>query len=360
MNLPIQKMSTSVSTTTTTRISNTDPIIKCLTVLPYQRIDDTITWYPVKIELNTNQAFEIKYRYSEFVQFSRKLHRQYSSITKNNLPILKKENKYYNFMKKGNQKYIDRQIELERFCEKLLQTLPAVVTCSEMFLSFFVEKQHQQTSTKTTSSSPPSSTLKRVFSIKTSTSQISVTNNKSLFEQPNRLKYDLADNGLSRPATITVSSISPLLPSQLHSSTISTTTTSNSSGCNSNRSSATSSMLFASSLSSDEDNNTIKFKVVYDCDNIVVIRVPRSTSLDQLRSQVIQKFALLHIDLPKNLSFTCKENARYSSASSIMYSDSLDSGVDCAVTLLSEEEHFINAMQTKWSSLPKVTLRCMV
>ncbi|CAO3639038.1 unnamed protein product [Mucor hiemalis] len=118
-------------------------------------------------------------------------------------------------------------------------------------------------------------------------------------------------------------------------------------------------MLFASSLSSDEDN-TIKLKVVYDWNNIVIIRVSRSTSLDQLRSQVIQKFALLHIDLPKNLSFTCKENARYSSASSIMYSDSLDFGADCAVTRISEDEHLTNAMQTKWSCLPKVTLRCMV
>lgn len=341
---------------------NTCPI-KQLTVQPYQRSNDTMTWYPIKIEFYTNQSFITKYTYSEFVQFSRQLHRQFdtSTMIKKSLPTIKKENYYYyTFLKKGNQKYIDRQLELEEFCKKLL-VLPAIITCSDLFLSFFSNYKHQQI---TTSSS--SSTLKRVFSIKNnsnSTHQITITNNKSLFQNSNPTKRfsissnkenDLTEIGLLSP-------LSPGTPQDQQHSRISMISTTTCGGGRSCRSSATSSMLFSSSLSSSsEEDLSIKLKIVYDCNNIVIIRVPRSISLDQLRIQVIQKFALLNIELPQEkLYFTCIENARYSSASSIIYSDSLDLGA-ASVTLITEDEQLFKAMQTKWSCLPKVTLRCIV
>ncbi|KAI8075767.1 hypothetical protein BDF21DRAFT_495238 [Thamnidium elegans] len=249
-----------------------------LFVQPYQRQNNTVTWYPIKIEWYTNQLVEMRYTYSNFVRFFRDIHNHYN--IKKSLTIIKKE---FQLLKKSNQKYIDRQLEIETFCNQLL-LLATNITCSDLFVSFF-------SSVKTSNYSM--STLKRVFSLKPSTT-INTTQQSFYTSLP------------SPPTSL---------------------------------------------LSSEEDD--IKFKIVYDYQNIIVIRANRNISLDQLRIQVIKKFSLLNIILPvEYLSFSYCENARYSSASSILCSDSAD-------TIISNEQH-LAAMRTKWSGLLKITLRCRV
>ncbi|GAA5811566.1 hypothetical protein MFLAVUS_005005 [Mucor flavus] len=258
--------------------TTTCPIVG-LYVQPYQRQNNTVTWYPIKIEWHTNQFVEMRYTYSDFVRFSRDIHHHYN--IKKSLTSIKKE---FQFLKKSNQKYIDRQLEIENFCNQLL-LLATNITCSDLFVSFF-------SSVKISNYSM--TTLKRIFSLKPPTTT----------------------------ATTTQSSFYTSLPSPP-----------------------------TSLLSSEEDD--IKFKIVYDYQNIIIIRVNRNISLDQLRIQVIQKFTLLDIILPvEHLSFSYCENARYSSASSILCSDAAD-------TIISNEQH-LAAMQTKWSGLLKITLRCIV
>lgn len=252
-----------------------------LHVQPYQRFNNSITWYPIKVEIYSNQCFELKYQYSDFIQFSRNLHQEYN--LKKTLTIIKKE---YNFLKKGNQKYIDRQLEIEKFCNKIL-LLPSTITCSNLFLDFFSRQQQKQKKNGY-------STLKRIFSTKSSPQQHSII------------------------------------------------------------SSNTSSILFNSSVcSTEEDSSMIKFKIVYDCNNIIIIRVKRTISFEKLVSQVIQKFALISIYLHDQLSFGFCENTRNSSASSIIYSDTLDN-------IIAKEYDLLISMESKWLTLDKVTLRCII
>lgn len=338
----------------------TSPITQ-LKLQPYQRQGST-TWYPLKIELyhSARQCFEIKYTYAEFSQFSKFLHQHYR-ISKRALPLLKKEHQFLQlFQKRGGrenlQKYIDRQIELEEFCEKLLK-LSTIITCSSLFLDFFsVERKQQLTTIESTSSSsslPINLTLKRVFSCKSP-----VLANK---QQKQQEKEDC----FSRYSTVTVANLSASSPFYFNykkGSMISTTTIDTFSNGTSKRSSTSdSSLLFPSSsfLSSEEEASTIKLKIVYDWCNIVIIRVPRSISLDQLRSRVIQKFALLNIQLPDQLTLLALTTKRCSSSSSssIICSDFLDPSL---VSLITEEQHLKTAMQTTWSGLQKVTLRCML
>lgn len=265
--------------------SSVNPVVG-LHVLPYQRFN-TITWYPIKVEVYSNPCFELKYEYSDFVRFSRILHQEYHLRKK--LTMIKKE---YNFLRKGNQKYIDRQLEIERFCNQIL-LLPSAITCSNLVIDFFSQQKP-----KPAPSINGYSTLKRVFSIKSSS------------------------------------------PSPPQLSIISSTT---------------SSILFNASVCSTEegfDQSTIKFKIIYDCNNIIIIRVKRNISFQSLVSQVIQKFALLSILLHGQLSFGFCENTRNSSASSIIYTD-FDH-------IIARQDDLLLNMESRWSALYKVTLRCII
>ncbi|KAG2202370.1 hypothetical protein INT47_008841 [Mucor saturninus] len=281
--------------------SSVDCPVVGLHVLPYQRFNNAITWYPIKVQI-ANQCFEMKFEYTDFVHFSRNLHQEYN--LKKTLTMIKKE---YNFLRKGNQKYIDRQLEIEKFCNQIL-LLPSSVTCSNLVLDFFSKQQQKP---------KPSirySTLKRVFSLKSSSSSSTIS----------------AGRAIEQTTTTPPPQLSII-------------------------SSATSSILFNASVCSSEevDPSMIKFKIVYDCNNIIIIRVKRTISFEKLVSQVIQKFALLSILLHEQLSFGFCENTRNSSASSIIYSDAPDH-------IIAKEHDLLLNMQSKWSALYKVTLRCII
>lgn len=289
------------------------------------------TWYPIQLKLNNNQTLHIKHQYADFIQFSLLIHQQFN-LTKAELPKIKKQ---HNFLKKGTQKYLERQCELQNFCQHLL-SLPTIVTCSQLVLLFF---------STTTAATAASSSIKRAFSLKSNKKQqhqvlteISNTFTKSLSISIDQHEQQCT----SRPNTQNINRSN-------RCSTTSTTSTSNSS------------ILFSSSLSSTDEDDSIKLKIIYNVQNIIIIRVSRSVSLDQLRSQVIQKFALINILLPDQLVLRTVDCARYSSGSgsSIICSVPADSDLS-ADTLISNEQDLSRAMLLKWNILQKVTLRCMV
>lgn len=318
--------------------------IKDITVQPYTKQQNG-TWYPIQLTLSNGHQFQVEHQYADFVQFSRLIHQQFS-LSRASLPKIKKQHTL--FKKGGAQKYIQRQCELQDFC-RLLLLQPSVVTCSPECLSFF-------SATPEASSTSVSTSLKRAFSLKS---------NKKQQQHP-----DLAE--MSQQAFARSLSIS--IGQHQHEHQLQQCTSrpniqninnrSNRCSTTSTTSTVSSSILFSSSLlsSSTEEDDTIKLKIIYDVQNIIIIRVARSVSLDQLRSQVIQKFALISIMLPDQLVLRTVDCARYSSGSgsSIACSAPADSDLDAADVLITNEHDLSRAMLLRWNALQKVTLRCVV
>ncbi|KAG0175375.1 hypothetical protein DFQ28_000949 [Apophysomyces sp. BC1034] len=96
----------------------------------------------------------------------------------------------------------------------------------------------------------------------------------------------------------------------------------------------------------------IKLKVIYDTDNIIVIQVPRSATLADLRSRIIKKFTDPSVHLQPEFALLYN-NARSSASSS--YSDS---NAGNAVMITSEDQ-LSYAMSHLWIRLDKVALRCV-
>lgn len=292
------------------------------------------TWYPIQLKLNNNQILHIKHQYADFIQFSLQIHQQFN-LKKSELPKIKKQ---HNFLKKGTQKYLERQCELQNFCQRLL-LLPTIVTCSQLVLLFF---------STTIATTTASSSIKRAFSLKSNKKQ-QQQQHQDLTEISNTFTKSLSMSIGQHEQQCTSRSNTQNINRSNRCSTTSTTSTSNSS------------ILFSSSLSSTDEDDSIKLKIIYNVQNIIIIRVSRSVSLDQLRSQIIQKFALINILLPDQLVLRTVDCARYSSGSgsSIICSVPADSDLS-ADTLISNEQDLSRAMLLKWNILQKVTLRCMV
>jgi hypothetical protein len=117
--------------------------------------------------------------------------------------------------------------------------------------------------------------------------------------------------------------------------------------------------------------STIKIKVIYDVDNIIVIQVPRSIALDDLRRRIAQKFSdpsmggRVHLDKQElvllfhdNSSSCC--SIATSSSTSTTRSSAANSDMVLPAVLINKEQDLKQIMHTKWSRLEKVTLRCIM
>ncbi|KAI9494454.1 hypothetical protein BDB00DRAFT_761904 [Zychaea mexicana] len=103
----------------------------------------------------------------------------------------------------------------------------------------------------------------------------------------------------------------------------------------------------------------IKIKVIYDVDNIIVIQVPRSITLTDLRARIAQKFSDPSISLPKDFVLLFNDTrSSASSSTSAASSFSVDSTSGTA-TLIAKEQDLANAMGSAWVRHEKVTLRCV-
>ncbi|ORX54511.1 hypothetical protein DM01DRAFT_1335645 [Hesseltinella vesiculosa] len=109
----------------------------------------------------------------------------------------------------------------------------------------------------------------------------------------------------------------------------------------------------------------IKLKVIYDVDNIVVVQIPRSTSLAALRTRLHDKFSTM-LDpsvkpLANDFMLLYNKGSRTSSASSLEQPVTSSSAIltsSAAITLISKEKHWDMALKS-WDPLDKVTLRCI-
>ncbi|KAI9486049.1 MAG: hypothetical protein EXX96DRAFT_547503 [Benjaminiella poitrasii] len=124
--------------------------------------------------------------------------------------------------------------------------------------------------------------------------------------------------------------------------------------------------LRASSLQSSQQRSTIKIKVIYDAHNIIVIQVPRTISLQDLRSRIAQKFSDPSIGSPiqvhhKELVLLFNDNGS-SYCSTVTCSSSSSSSTEIALPaiLIHKEQDLAHIMQTKWVRMNKVTLRCIM
>ncbi|KAI8890621.1 hypothetical protein K501DRAFT_281620 [Backusella circina FSU 941] len=271
-------------------------------MLPYCRFDQQI-YFTVQVE-TSNISYEIQRPYVDFLHFSRKLQQL---LPKNNkIPKLRRDH-IANLLKNNEQKYYNRQEDLNRFVQALLLHLPQSILESDMFLGFFSDMTEF----------PSPSKFKRVFSL-------------------GRNPKPVTDMQLSHFSTVNDS----CMRSNFQQSVISTA------------SSRSSTSTFASAHSLDEEDELIRFKIVYDSQNIVIIRVSRFISFETLRSIILQKFALLEIQLPESLTLMSTGNR--CSASSVCAAD-LD---PTTITLISTDEELQN-MQLKWSCRQKITLRCI-
>ncbi|KAG2223162.1 hypothetical protein INT45_011508 [Circinella minor] len=141
------------------------------------------------------------------------------------------------------------------------------------------------------------------------------------------------------------------------SSVISSTSTSSS--CYSRDSQSTCATSIAPSPTTSPTLRMIKIKIIYDVDNIIVIQVPRSITLTDLRSRIAQKFNDPTISLPKDFVLLFNDTrSSASSSTSAASSLSADSSSGTA-TLIAKEQDLSNAMGSIWVRHEKVTIRCV-
>ncbi|CEP18880.1 hypothetical protein [Parasitella parasitica] len=286
--------------------------IQQITIESYTR-QQNCTWYTIQLKLNNNLNVQIQHKDADFVQFSRSIHQQFK-LAKEHLIEIK--NQYIFLKKKGSLKFHERVWELQHFCQQLLM-LPDV-TCSESFLLFF---------STTTAITTVSNSIRRAFSI--------FSNKK---QQQQQHVAEICDV-FTRLNTI------QKIDNNNRCSTTSTTST------------TSSSVLCSSSLGTTDDEDTVKIKIIYDIENIIIIRVSRRVSLDELSSQVVQKFALLNIQFSDQLLLRTVDCAWYASGSgsSTICSVPADSGLSTDI-LIRDQQDLSRAMLSK----QKVTLRCVV
>lgn len=256
---------------------------------------ENTTWYPIRVQVYTNQTLDLHYQYSDFAHYAKRLHQEFQPyLKKHQLLKLQTNNKklnFYYYSSKNSQKYnIQRQVEIETFCKQLL-ALPPDIQCSDTFLSFFIIPLQQQTVAK---------------------------------RSPGLLKRSFSIHGKKKPEIIATTSVAIKVPSP---------------------------------PVSPVEETCIKFKIIYDMNNMVVIRVSRSITLHQLKLKVIQKFSMLNIDLTEAMTLRVIQNyQRYSISSCSSAEDSLVEFNPPVQLDLKNEHDFSKAMQYQTQ---KVILKCI-
>lgn len=315
------------------------------------------------------------------------------------------------------KRQLQRRTDLEKFLYQLFR-LPASIAQSLPVLEFFGQQSHDRRSSKvqlcsvmtdpmpTLDSSP--STWQRLRARATSSNNQQMTSSQScttistfkkkrkpstsssaafpyLSSSPSMMTTTTTTTPSSPPLSsssafspcpqpslstaTTISSIASMImpsfstPRRIgsNSSTISRSSTTSSrdsvSTCDSNNSSTTTTTPPGSPISASSCVScTIKIKVIYDVDNIIVIQVPRTVSMADLRSRIMLKFSLDPATRLPTSDFC------------LLYNDARSSGTSAAscfsarsdrMTIISDDKDLRAAMDKLWSQHEKVTLRCI-
>lgn len=401
------------------------PITRATVVSFEKKQSDQKIWYTIRVEPLGSKKYFISRRYEDFSQFSQKLYDRFNTTkyrAGSRLPPKIKSR--LQLLPTSKQIHAQRVQELNQFLSVLFQK-QSIVTDSYIVMDFFGnmpapkiemmeedgdEQQQQEninvnpnvsTSTSTTSRwkrlrctsflgrSPPSPTST------TSTSSTTTTNLSSLCSQAaNKIIPSWnRNNAVATPqpslSTPTHSHKRHLMTLQHHqpqqqqqpnqglkksksSLGIYSSTLQHPLDTADNRSmtitpSIGSSITTTSTITSTghqhQIKSTIKIKVIYDVDNIIVIQVPRTITLEDLRSRIAQKFSdpsmggTVHVEKEFVLLFS--DNS--SSCCSIASNNHLkNNDMVLPAVLINKEQDLAQIMYTKWNRLEKVTLRCIM
>ncbi|KAI8371394.1 uncharacterized protein BYT42DRAFT_501383 [Radiomyces spectabilis] len=318
------------------------PAIHHATVVCFERRNDQKMWYIIQVDPQPSdirmvpgrpnpqsiarQPYTIARRYEDFTHFAQLLHDTFTSSKLNNMArragsqwrnnnapiVLPKIKSRFNLLP-NKQLHVQRRTELDKFVQTLFK-LPSFITQSLVVLEFFGEDKLL-----------PSSSSSRW----------------------KRLRY--TSFRPKPPAALTPSASLSSLCTQAANKIMPWT-------CRSRASQSTFATSATPSPTISPTLRMIKLKVIYDFDNIIVIQVSRCISLDELRTRIVQKFSdpsMGAIQLQKN--FVLLFNDARSSAST-HYARHQESGA----SLISKQQDLAHLMQTKWSRVEKVTLRCII
>ncbi|KAF1806746.1 Phox homologous domain-containing protein, partial [Mucor lusitanicus] len=336
-------MKPSFSLNTTSKLGYT---IDSASIVSFEKRSDQKIWYIIKVEPHKKRPFLIARRYEDFTQLSQKLHERFNTTKQragSRLPPKIKSR--LNLLPASKQLHAQRAEELEQFLS-ILFCKQTMITESFFVLDFFSiqksdsmleqeeEEQENAPSTTTSSSrwkrlrctsflarSPPTTT--------TSTSSSSTSGGlSSLCSQAANKIWHRSNHGNQHQQQQPQPSMSTPANTTLASKNATGTP-------------------------------TIKIKVIYDVDNIIVLQVPRSIALHDLRSRIAQKFSdpsmgsNVHVQDEVVLLF----NDSNSSCCSIA---TAKNDMVLPAVLINKEQDLVQIMHTKWNRLEKVTLRCIM
>ncbi|KAG2190772.1 hypothetical protein INT46_000714 [Mucor plumbeus] len=402
-------MKPSFSLNTTTKLGFT---IESASIILFEKRNDQKIWYTIKVEPHKKRPFLIARKYEDFTQLSQKLHERFNTTKQragSRLPPKIKNR--LNLLPTSKQLHAQRAEELEQFLNILFYK-PSMITESFFVLEFFgIQKsdlileneQESCTLPDSPSATTSSSRWKRlrctsflgrsplVSSTSTSNGLSSLCSqaankiwHRSNVNQP-QPSMSTPINTTTKNATSTIQpfqqcntnshkgelkkSKSSFCIREQQQQPLSESTNSSRSGsfASSHLSTSTCATTIMPSPSVSSTSNlpqlksTIKIKVIYDVDNIIVLQVPRSIALVDLRSRIAQKFSdpsmgsNVHVQKEVVLLF----NDSNSSCCSIASSSAKNEMVLPAV-LINKEQDLVQIMHTKWNRLEKVTLRCIM
>lgn len=400
-------MKPSFSLNTTTKLGFT---IDSASIISFEKRNDQKIWYTIKVESHKKRPFLIARRYEDFTQLSQKLHERFNTTKQragSRLPPKIKSR--LNLLPTSKQLHAQRAEELEQFLNILFYK-QSMITESFFVLEFFdIQQSDLILENEQENCIPPDSP-----STTTSSSKWKRLRCTSFLARSPPTSSTSTSNGLSSLCSQAANKIwhrsnvnqpQPSMSTPINTTTTTTTTTKNATNTNSYKgelkksksslcikeqqqqhplsestnssrsgsiasshlstSTCATTIMPSPSVSSTSNlpqlKPTIKIKVIYDVDNIIVLQVPRSIALIDLRSRIAQKFSdpsmgsSVHVQEEVVLLF----NDSNSSCCSITSSSAKNEMVLPAV-LINKEQDLVQIMHTKWNRLEKVTLRCIM
>lgn len=329
------------------------PTISSATVISFEKRADQKIWYIVKIQpqsqlYNKSRSYVIARKYEDFAQLSQSLHERFNTSKKHRAgsrlpPKIKNR---LNILPASKQLHAQRAEEINQFLNVLFQT-QSIITESYIVLEFFgIQKADLVYYEKPSTMILPENASSRWKRLRCTSflarSSPSTTALSSLCSQ--------AANKIIPPWNRSNNSPQPSLSTP--SITRSYGSTKEGLLIKKSKSSTSVSVMPSptSSSSSNTVRDTIKIKVIYNVDNIIVIQVPRTITLHELRSRIAQKFSDQSMD-----EVVLLFNDSMSSCCSIS-----STSMALPAVLIRKEQDLAQLFSTKWNRLEKVTLRCII
>lgn len=364
------------------------PPIQQASIVSYEKRTDQKMWYIIKV-IPQQMDYEIKpytiaRRYEGFLQLAQHLHEAFPTKGRAGSRLPKLNGKRIHLL----HNKMNRQAELDKFIHALFNDLPQSISQSLLVLEFFgwhkadplpqvskarspiLRKSVSQpdlvmvhpldTTSRLLAENKQQSPLWKRFRTATKTKPpqpvASTSTLTSLCSQAASVILPWRNN---QPApSFSTPQVSNNQRKKPSSASCITSVSTSSSSCCSQSTCATS--IAPSPSTSPTLLRTIKIKVIYDLDNIIVVQVPRSITLADLRARIAQKFSCEPaIQLPTDFVLLFNDTrSSASSSTSAASSFSVDSSSGTA-TLIAKEQDLAHAMGTLWVRHEKVTLRCI-